>query len=143
MRASGEGIGLGSEASRAEADDKFELGEVLRPAGLTVGQDLGAGEILQVLVVGDHIDQRGRALEVVSPVLEGLKDGQQLLVMGVIVQLWGGQSLQIVGNRLELRIGTNNGQNASNGIVQGVGLNHKQSIRNPMSEDRSRSEGLL
>ena len=143
MRASGEGIGLCSEASRAEADDKVELGEVLRPAGLTVGQDLGAGEILQVLVVGDHIDQRGRALEVVSPVLEGLKDGQQLLVMGVIVQLWGGQSLQIVGNRLELRIGTNNGQNASNGIVQGVGLNHKQSIRNPMSEDRSRSEGLL
>ena len=73
MRASGEGIGLGSEASRAEADDKVELGEVLRPAGLTVGQDLGAGEILQVLVVGDHIDQRGGTLEVVLPVLEALK----------------------------------------------------------------------
>ena len=44
-------------------------------------------------MVGDHIDQRGGALEVVSPVLEGLKDGQQLLVMGVIVQLRGRQSL--------------------------------------------------
>ena len=57
-----------------------------------MGQDLGAGEILQVLVVGDHIDQRGGTLEVVSPVLEGLEDGQQLLVMGIIVQLRGGQS---------------------------------------------------
>ena len=45
-----EGIGFHSEASRAEADGKVELGEVLRPVGLTAGQDLGAGEILQVLV---------------------------------------------------------------------------------------------
>ena len=87
-----EGIRLCSEASRAEADGEVELGEVLRPAGLTVGQDLGAGEILQVLVVGDHIDWRGGTLEVVSPVLEGLKDGQELLVMGIIVQLGGRQS---------------------------------------------------
>ena len=55
------------------------------------GQDLGAGEVLQVLVVGDHINWRGGALEVVSPVFEGLEDGQELLVMGVIVQLRGGQ----------------------------------------------------
>ena len=87
-----EGIRLCSEASRVEADGKVELGEVLQPAGLTAGQDLGAGEILQVLVVGDHIDRRGGALEVVAPVLEGLEDGQQLLVMGIIVQLRGGQS---------------------------------------------------
>ena len=87
-----EGIRLCSEASRAEADGEVELGEVLRPAGLTAGQDLGAGEILQVLVVGDHIDRRGGTLKVVSPVLEGLEDGQELLVMGIIVQLRGGQS---------------------------------------------------
>ena len=87
-----EGIGLCSEAFRAEADGEVELGEVLRPAGLTVGQDLGTGEVLQVLVVSDHIDQRGGALEVMSPVLESLEVGQQLLVMGIIVQLRGGQS---------------------------------------------------
>ena len=85
--------------------------------GLMVGQDLEAGEILQVLVVGNHIDQRGGALEVVSPVLEGLKDGQQLFVMGIIVQLRGGQSPQIVSDGSEFRIGTDNGQNASDGIV--------------------------
>ena len=56
------------------------------------GQDLGAGEVLQVLVVGDHVNRKGGALKVMSPVLEGLEDGQQLLVMGIIVQLWGRQS---------------------------------------------------
>ena len=138
-----EGIGLCSEASRAEVDGEVELGEVLRPVGLMVGQDLGAGEVLQVLVVGDHINQRGGALEVMSPLLEGLEDGQQLLVMSIIVQLRGGQSPQIVSDRSELRISTNNGQNAGNGIVQGVGLNHKWSVGDPMSENRSRSESLL
>ena len=87
-----EGIGLCSEVSRVKADGEIELGEVLQPVGLMVGQDLGAGEILQVFVVSDHIDQRGRALKVMSPVLEGLEDGQQLLVMGTIIQLRGGQS---------------------------------------------------
>ena len=97
-----EGIGLCSEVSRAEVDGEVELGEVLQSAGLTAGQDLGAGEILQVLVVSDHIDWRGGALKVMSPVLEGLEDGQQLLVMGVIVQLRGGQSPRIVSDGLEL-----------------------------------------
>ena len=87
-----EGIGLCSKASGAEVDGKVELGEILRPAGLTVGQDLGTGEVLQVLVVSDHIDRRGGALKVMSPVLESFEDGQQLLVMGIIVQLRGGQS---------------------------------------------------
>ena len=88
-----EGIGLCSEASRAEVDGEVELGEVLQPTGLTAGQDLGAGEVLQVLVVSGHINRRGGALKVMPPVLEGLEDGQQLLVMGIIVQLRGGQSL--------------------------------------------------
>ena len=63
--------------------------------------------------------------------------------MGIIVQLRGGQSPRIVSDRLELRIGANNGQNAGDGIVQGIGLDHKRSVRNPMSEDQSGSEGLL
>ena len=108
-----------------------------------MGQDLGTGEVLQVLVVGDHINQRGGALEVMLPVLEGLKDGQQLLVMGIIVQLRGRQSLQIVSEGSELGISANNGQNAGNSIVQGIGLNHKRSVGNPMSENWSGSEGLL
>jgi len=83
--ASSEGIGFSSKASRAEVYGEVELGEVLRPVGLMAGQDLGAGEIFQVLVVGDHINRSGGALKVVSPVLKGLKDGQKLLVMGVVI----------------------------------------------------------
>jgi len=82
---SSEGIGFSSEVSRAEADGEVELGEVLRPVGLTASQDLGAGEVFQVFVVGDHIDRSGGALKVVSPVLKSLENGQKLLVVGVII----------------------------------------------------------
>ena len=75
-----------------EANGKVELGEELRPAGLTTSQDLGGGEIHQILVVSDHINRGSGAFKIMSPVLEGLEDGQQLLVMGVIVQLWSGHS---------------------------------------------------
>ena len=57
-----EGIRFSSEVSRAEADGEVELGEVLQPVGLTASQDLGAGEVLQILVVSDHVDRSGRAL---------------------------------------------------------------------------------
>ena len=80
-------------------------------------------------MVGDHIDWRGGALKVMSPVLEGLEDGQQLLVMGIIIQVRGGQSPQIlVGYWSELGIGTDDRQNASNGIVQGISLDISRAL---------------
>lgn len=38
-------------------DDHVEAGEVLGPVGLTAGEHLGGAEVLQVLVVGDDVDQ--------------------------------------------------------------------------------------
>ena len=40
-----------------EADNKVELGEILGPAGLMVGKDLGCGKLFQVLMIHDHVDQ--------------------------------------------------------------------------------------
>ena len=115
--ASSQSIRFFSEASRAEANGKVKLGEELRPVGLTTSQVLGGGEIHQILVVSDHVNWGSRALKVMSPVLEGLEDGQQLLVMGVIVQLRSGHSPRVVSNRSEFRIGASDGKNSSNGIV--------------------------
>ena len=63
--------------------------------------------------------------------------------MGVIVELWSGQSPGIVGDRPNLLVRTTNGENASDGIVRGVCLYDDQSVWNPMSEDRSRGEGIF
>ena len=52
-----------------------------------MGEEFRGGEVLQVLVIGHDINGGDGALEIVSPVLESLKDGEQLLIMGVIVEL--------------------------------------------------------
>ena len=78
-----------------------------------------------------------------APGSKSLVDSKELLVMGVIVELWSGQSLGIVGDRPNLLIRTTNGENASNGIVRGVCLYDDWSIQNPMGEDRSGGEGVF
>ena len=46
-----------------EADDEIELREILGPAGLMTGKNLGRGEILKVLMVRDHVDRNTRTLD--------------------------------------------------------------------------------
>ena len=70
-------------------------------------------------------------------------DSEELLVMGVIVELWSGQSPGIVGDRPNLLVRTTNAENASNGIVVGVCFYDDQSVQNPISEDRSGDEGIF
>jgi len=52
---------------------------------LAASEDLGGGEIFQVLVVCNNINQSCGALKVMTPVAEGFKDRKEFLVMGIIV----------------------------------------------------------
>ena len=48
---SSESIWFGAEITRVEPDDKVELGEVLGPLYLPLGQYLGSRKILKVLMI--------------------------------------------------------------------------------------------
>ena len=54
---SSQGIRFGSKVTRAEPHNKVELGEVLGPSGLASGQNLRSTEILQILVISNHINR--------------------------------------------------------------------------------------
>ena len=94
-------------------------------------------------MVGDDINWGCGAFKIMTPGPKSLVDSEELLVMGVIVELQSRQSLGIVGDRPNLLVRTTNGENASDGIVRGVCLYDDQSIQNPMGEDRSRGEGMF
>ena len=85
--ASGEGIRLSSKVSRVEMNNEVELGEELQPAGLPPSQEFGGCKVLQVLVVGDDVNQSCGALKIMVPGPKNLMDSEQLLVMGVVVKL--------------------------------------------------------
>ena len=54
---SSESIRFCAETTRAEPDDKIELGKVLGPPRLPPGQYLGSRKILKVLMIYNNIDR--------------------------------------------------------------------------------------
>jgi len=82
---SSESIQFCAEITRVEPDDKVELGKVLGPPHLPLGQYLGSRKILKVLMIYNNIDGVGQTFQIVLPNLESFEDGEQFLVMCVIV----------------------------------------------------------
>ena len=93
-----ESIQFCAETTRAEPDDKIELGKVLRPLRLPPGQYLGSRKILKVLMICNNIDGIGWTFQIVLPNLESFKDGKQFLVMCIVVQLHRSESVGVKGN---------------------------------------------
>jgi len=57
---SSESIWFGAETIKVEPDDKVELGEVLGPPCLPLGQYLGSRKILKVLIIRNNINGIGQ-----------------------------------------------------------------------------------
>jgi len=105
---SSESIRFGAKMTRAEPNDKVELGEVLRPPHLPPGQHLGSRKILKVLIIRNNINGIGQTFQIVSPNLESFKDGKQFLVMYVVIQLRCSKSAGVKSNWMNFIIFINN-----------------------------------
>jgi len=114
---SSESIRFHAETTRAEPNDKVELGEVLGPPHLPPGQYLGSRKILKVLMIHNNINEIGQTFQIVLPNLEGFKNGKQFLVTCVIVQLHRSESARVKGNWMNFILFVNNGENCSESIV--------------------------
>jgi len=82
---SSESIQFCAEKTRAEPDDKVELGEVLGLPCLSPGQYLGGRKILKVFMIRNNINGVGQTFQIVLPNLKSFEDGKQFLVMCVII----------------------------------------------------------
>jgi len=56
---SSESIWFGAKTTRAEPDDKVELGEILGPPHLPPDQYLGSRKILKVLIIHNNVNGIG------------------------------------------------------------------------------------
>ena len=104
-----ESIQFGAETTRVKPDDKIELGEVLGPPCLLLGQYLGSRKILKVLMIHNNIDRIGQTFQIVLPNLESFEDSKQFLVIYVVVQLCCSESARVKRNWVNLIIIINNG----------------------------------
>ena len=67
-------VRFGTELPGPKPYDKVKSREVFRPTCLMPCEDLGCGKILQVPVIGDHIDRECRAFKIMLPSFEGFKN---------------------------------------------------------------------
>ena len=73
---SSESIQFCAETTRAEPDDKIELGKVLGPPRLPPGQYLGSRKILKVLMIHNNVDGIGCTFQIVLPNLKSFEYGK-------------------------------------------------------------------
>ena len=135
-----ESIQFCAEMTRIEPDDKVELGEVLGPLHLPLGQYLSSRKILKVLMIHNNVDGIGQTFQIVLPNLEGFKDSKQFLVMYVIVQLHCSESARVKDKWINFILFVNNGEDCSKSIVQGISFHNELSIKKPISENRCEGE---
>ncbi len=64
---SSKSIQFGAKMTRVEPNDKVELGEVLGPLHLSLGQYLGSRKILKILIIRNNIDGIDQTFQNVSP----------------------------------------------------------------------------
>jgi len=140
---SSKSIRFGAKTTRAEPDDKVELGEILGPPCLPSGQYLGSRKILKVFIICNNVDGIGWTFQVVSLNFDSFKDGKQFLVICVVVQLCHSESVGVKGHWMNFIFFVTNRKNFNKSIVQSISFHDELSIRNPISKDGSRNECFL
>ena len=89
----GEGIGSSEEFTRDMDHFQVEVGEVDEPARLMAVERLGLAEISKILVVGEDLYGEVGAMEIVTPGLQGVNNGEKFPVVNVIIAFSRGKGL--------------------------------------------------
>jgi len=139
----GESIRLGTKLTRVEANREVETGKILGPAGLSLGQHLRCQEIFKVFMVCDDVDAVLRTFKVMAPNLEAFEDGEEFLVMSIVILLGVREGTGMETYRMDLAIRGKGRNNTCKGIVQSVSFDKEWSIRGPMCENQSLGKSLL
>ena len=106
---SSESIRFGAKITRVEPDNKVELGEVLGPLDLPLGQYLCSRKILKIFMIHNNVDRIGQTFQIVLPNLKSFEDGKQFLVMYIVIQLHHSKSAGVKSNQMNFIIFINNG----------------------------------
>ena len=108
-----------------------------------IAQDFRCREIFQVFMVRDHINCKGSTFEVMAPLAESFKDGEELFFMNVIIELRARKGAGVKGDGVDFIIFGESGENGTESVVGGFSLYHKLSTWDIMRENGGRGEGFL
>ena len=93
-------------------------------------------------MVGNDIDWRRGTFEVVAPGAESFVDGEEFLVVDIVVQLRRSERTGMERDRVDAVLEVYR-EDGFEGVVGSVGLNDDRNVRNPLRKGRSGGEGFL
>jgi hypothetical protein len=101
---------------------------------------MGGGEIFEVFVVSNDVNQDCCSLEVFSPNFECLMDGQEFLVTHIVVEFHWIHGPVVESYQVYLTVsGVNNGKDCNNGIIQDIHFNDDQERMSGTQCDKTRA----
>ena len=107
------------------------------------GEQLHRREVFQVLVVRNDIIGVPRRFKVVAPDLEGLEDSKEFFVVCIIVKLCSSEGAAVVCDWVDVVVIHSYGEDASDGVVGGIGFDYRRKRWVEVVEDRSQDERLF
>jgi len=111
------------------------VGEQLQPMHLLPVQDPQFRKVLQILVIGEDLDQETSPLKPVAPVLETFHDRKGFLVRDPIILLCWIHGLQHEADQMMVTIGLLLGEDGAIGVVRGISFQVELSIGIHMDKD--------
>src|SRR3984893_3179272 len=100
------------------------------------GEQADCGEVLEVLMVGNDVNQSFRTFEIVPPSSKRLKYSKEFLVVSVIIQFRDAQGAGMKGDRVDFAIRCDRGEDHCDSIVC-IRFDYKRSSGDEVGEDRS------
>jgi len=94
-------------------------------------------------MVSNNINAMLGTFKVMAPYFEAFKDGQEFLIMCIVILLSVREGTGMETYGMDLAIRGKGRNNTCKGIVQGVGFDKDWSIGRPMHEDWSLGKSLL
>jgi len=80
----------------------MEVRKDLRPSDLAAAKVASGSKILKILVVSENLSWLGREFQVVLPMFESSNDGQEFLVIDLIVHFSREELARVKGNRVQV-----------------------------------------
>jgi hypothetical protein len=141
IRLSSESVRFAPLSSWSVLNGEIETRKVFGPASLSSSEEFCGGKVFEVLVVGNDVDHVRKSFEIRPKLLESDEDGEELIVINVIVELCGSHRLRVECNQMEEIIdGINLQEHCSNRIVRSVSFDNSRAVGMEMSENGQRVE---
>ena len=87
-------------------------------------------------MIRNDLDRNFGTFQVVSPLVEGIKNGEKFFVVRVIVEFGADKGPRVKGDRVHLTVRSDGGKDSRQDVIGSVGFDNERLARNVMRENR-------